>query len=331
MVLLTTHSITHFLESSTPSESELLTAYGIPETDVKGTRTRVLDRSSLRESTKTALDLAMKLNLPTNSLSFRLNDIKVGVLGLSNQDTDNPKKVIRGRLASIHFSLTKKAIESLGNKYDGEYIIELDRIYRSIEKWSFGGRRIWWNSIPETLYKDNEAYLQEQCSKHGFVLSGLSAPEFNFFDLRNNTKYSSIGLKGKIVVLLFWHGDSVQSNSGFQNTLSSMAKFQEYFMNYPDWDDKVAFVGLNTTGGASNAEHQKIVASEYLLHNRLGSNIHFWYRFVGGKDSKLYSRFNQRYRFVPLMCVINADWKIARLGHPLTLNVPKIVSNLLDP
>ena len=311
MALLSTHDVARFLESSAPSERDGYAIYdleytaspvanhsvqiNLPIDMVKDLDAGIKGRDSLRDSAAAAVELAEEISLPRNRDLFHLIDIKVGALNLSS-----PKRAIFGDLATIHFALTKEAIDILGKKYDGEFIIELREAKRSVSGWSVSGQWLRWNRIPEALFADNELFFYEYCSRHSVVLPGIAAPDFDFFGI-DHAEHSSAGLRGKVVLLLFWHGGSLVSGPGKMNSLRSMAKFQTYFMNHPDWDDKVVLVGLSTAGTVSNAKYQVGRTSRYLLSNRLGSSTQFWYRSFGHEKSNLYERFDLRFRTVPLM------------------------------
>ena len=306
--LLGNRETDRFWEAVKFSEEEAAKLFSpdLTPNQIEGSQQKIGQR--LNERIAKLFTLADKLKLPKNEDSFQFQDAKVGTSNVTPQT-----EIVVGIEVEIRFKLSEAAIQELGESYQGEYALALHMIIRGDQGWKLP-QGLRWQDFPNTILGAEatvqfreEAYLRQ----HVTLMPGAKGPEFTFFSLTGE-EHSSKELEGKVVVLEFWA-------SWCGPCQEPMAKMQTYVDKNPEWKDKVEVLALSL----DNTTKQ---ASEHLEKKGWHSTRNVW-GGVGAFESNAPSVY--KVRGIPTTYIMDAAGKIVKAGHPVTMDIPGIVNELL--
>ena len=141
---------------------------------------------------------------------------------------------------------------------------------------------------------------------------GDKAPDIEFFTLPKETSEKLSKYRGKVVALEFWA-------SWCGPCQAPMAKMQTYRKKNPDWGDKVELIAVSI-------DSSKEKAISHLKAKGWKSTYNVW---AGDGGFRANAPTTYGIRGIPSMFIIDQDGKIAKSGHPMTLDTPDIINGLL--
>lgn len=141
---------------------------------------------------------------------------------------------------------------------------------------------------------------------------GQTAPDFSFVHLASDETRKLSDLRGKVVVLEFWA-------SWCGPCQEPMSKMQTYREKHPEWGDKVELLTLSI-------DDEKQTAVEHLKKNGWNRTDNAW-----AGDGGFEAEAPQSYAVsgIPTAYLIDQDGKISAMGHPMSLDMPALVDDLL--
>jgi thiol-disulfide isomerase/thioredoxin len=141
---------------------------------------------------------------------------------------------------------------------------------------------------------------------------GAEAPDIEFVLLEDGRRRRLSDFKGKVVVLEFWA-------SWCGPCQAPMAKMQTYREKHPEWGNRVELLTVSI-------DNTKDKASDHLRAKGWDKTLNAW-----GGDGGFRSPPPVAYgvRGIPSMFIIDAAGKVAHKGHPMRLDTPKLVDDLL--
>jgi thiol-disulfide isomerase/thioredoxin len=141
---------------------------------------------------------------------------------------------------------------------------------------------------------------------------GTEAPDVEFLKLSDGAREKLSAHRGKVVVLDFWA-------SWCGPCQAPMAKMQTYREAHPNWGDKVELIALSI-------DNTKEAASSHLEAKGWDKTTNVW-AGEGGFRAPAPTAYG--IKGIPTVFVIDAAGKVAASGHPGSLEVTRLVDDLL--
>jgi len=141
---------------------------------------------------------------------------------------------------------------------------------------------------------------------------GTKAPEIEFFTLSDGKSEKLSDYKDKVIALEFWA-------SWCGPCQAPMTKMQTYRKKNPQWGDQVELIAVSIDSTSAKARN-------HLKTKDWKSTFNVW-AGEGGFNAPAPTAYGVR--GIPSMFIIDQHGKIARSGHPMTLNTPDIINGLL--
>ena len=136
---------------------------------------------------------------------------------------------------------------------------------------------------------------------------GSVAPDISWIRLSDDKVEKVSDHKGKVVVIDFWA-------TWCGPCQKPMAKMQTYAEQHPELADKAVFVACSVDRDRARLEKHLATKGWTKTHNVLDDdNENDAYGVTG----------------IPTVAIVNTEGKIAALGHPSSMDIPKIVADLL--
>lgn len=142
---------------------------------------------------------------------------------------------------------------------------------------------------------------------------GGEAPDIEFVKLEDGGKEKLSAYRGKVVVLDFWA-------SWCGPCQAPMAKMQTYREAHSAWGDRVELIALSIDNTAEAAKN-------HLASKGWDKTTNRW---AGEGGFRAPGPVAYGIRGIPTVVVIDRTGKVAATGHPMSLEVPKLVDELLE-
>lgn len=141
---------------------------------------------------------------------------------------------------------------------------------------------------------------------------GQAAPDFSYVHLASDETRKLSDLRGKVVVLEFWA-------SWCGPCQEPMSKMQTYRQKHPAWGDKVELLTLSI-------DDEKQTAVDHLKKNGWNKTDNAWAGEGGfaAEAPKTYAVSG-----IPTAYLIDQDGTISAMGHPMSLDIPALIDDLL--
>jgi thiol-disulfide isomerase/thioredoxin len=143
---------------------------------------------------------------------------------------------------------------------------------------------------------------------------GSLAPDVEFIRADNEQKGKLSDLRGKAVVLEFWA-------TWCGPCQEPMAKLQDYRKQHPHWGDQVEIVTMSIDDGLAKVRG-------HLTSRGWTNTFNVW---AGAEAWQAEAPKAYRVSGIPTCYLIDAQGKIAKVGHPASLKIGELVDQLLAP
>ena len=142
--------------------------------------------------------------------------------------------------------------------------------------------------------------------------AGGKAPDIEFIVIKDGKTQKLSDFKGKVVVIDFWA-------SWCGPCQTPMAKMQTYREKHPEWGDKVVLMALSIDDTIDKA-------ITHLDKNTWNKTHNTW---AGDGGFKAKPPQTYAVRGIPTCFIINQEGNISTTGHPSSLDIPKLIDELL--
>lgn len=175
----------------------------------------------------------------------------------------------------------------------------------------FGDADVKWEGA--AIAADKPTAPASRAPKPKSALIGLAAPEIEFFQLEDGARKTLSEFKGKVVVVDFWA-------SWCGPCQTPMAKMQTYREKHSNWGDKVELIALSI-------DNTKAAAANHLSKKGWDKTYNVW---AGDGGFRAPAPTAYGVRGIPSAIIIDQSGKVVEVGHPMALDIPKLVDGLLE-
>jgi len=228
------------------------------------------------------------------------------------KDLNDLQGTLSGSPFKVVLRVKTDAKSASGASLSGDYVLGAEEILRLDGVWKVG-RHLYWEDLPEGVI-DSETRaairLERYVSKFQSLPAGGTAPEIEFTVLTGERKMKLSDFKGKVVVLDFWCGP----------TLEQVAELQKIKTAHPDWGENVVVIPVSI-------EDSMQVARDHVERRAFTNTFNVW-AGAGGWQSTTAKAF--RVTSVPICYVLDREGVIRWSGEPIENTVDIQVEQVLE-
>ena len=182
------------------------------------------------------------------------------------------------------------------------------------EKW-FISENLHWIKFPDGVLDEKTVAsieFENYVAENNTLPPGTAAPDIEFVRMSDDKKMKLSEMRGKVVVLDFWDTDCGPCQQ-------PLAELQKLNSSHPAWGDRVTIITLSIDGTMKKARNH--------MESRGWTNTFNTWAGPGGWKAGPPSQF--RVTGIPTTYIIDPNGKIIEAGHPVGLQIPEHVDQLL--
>ncbi len=221
---------------------------------------------------------------------------------------------LEGNHLKVTFAVTTAAQAKNGKALSGDYVLEADEAMRLGGHWRIS-RKVRWHALPEGVVDAKvkaELEYESYAAENGTLPPNTLAPDIEFIRFDNGRTNKLSDLRGQVVILDFW----AISCGPCQEPLALMQKYREA---NPAWQDRVTVITLSIDDTLKDARN-------HMTKRGWTNTFNVW---AGEGDWQSAPAKAFRVTGIPTCYVINTNGMIVSAGHPMGVQAPEVVNQLL--
>ena len=221
---------------------------------------------------------------------------------------------LEGNGLHIVFNVQSDAKSKTGKSLSGEYELGAEESVRVGGKW-FIAENLHWIKFPDGVLDEKTVKaieFENYVAENNTLPPGTTAPDIEFVKMSDDKKMKLSDLRGKVVVLDFW-------DTGCGPCQQPLADLQKLKSSHPAWGDRVSLITMSIDGTMKKGR-------DHMMSRSWTNTFNTW-AGPGGWKSAPATQF--RVTGIPTTYIIDPNGKIIEAGHPVGLQIPEHVDELL--